>query len=159
MFHNPIHVPELVDLHQHLRPMWLYLRKIAIERMGEFKPWHEPINLGGWHTLSLKWQGEPQPGCPRAFLRDDVINAGFSLMEPGAQIAPHEGYTGDVIRYHLGLICPGHDQGECIISVGGHRRSWVEGEAFAFDDTQTHWARNRTPSGRLILIVDVKRIK
>jgi aspartyl/asparaginyl beta-hydroxylase (cupin superfamily) len=83
-----------------------------------------------------------------------VFNAGYSFMAPGATISPHTGYTGDVLRFHLGLICP---EGDCALRVGKEQHGWKDREAFLFDDTEEHEAWNRTEYGRLIIIADLRR--
>ncbi|HVH37994.1 MAG TPA: aspartyl/asparaginyl beta-hydroxylase domain-containing protein, partial [Sphingomicrobium sp.] len=52
---------------------------------------------------------------------------------------------------HLPLVVP---KG-CWFRVGGETREWVEGQAFAFDDTIEHEALNPTGERRIILIFDV----
>ena len=52
---------------------------------------------------------------------------------------------------HLPLIVP---EG-CDFRVGGETRKWVNGEAFAFDDTIEHEAWNRSAQDRAVLIIDV----
>jgi len=51
---------------------------------------------------------------------------------------------------HLPLIVP---EG-CEFRVGGETRPWVQGRAFAFDDTIEHEAWNRSDRDRAVLIVD-----
>jgi aspartate beta-hydroxylase len=43
----------------------------------------------------------------------------------------------------------------CVFRVGNDTRRWVEGEAFAFDDTIEHEASNESDALRAILILDV----
>ena len=52
---------------------------------------------------------------------------------------------------HLPLIVPA----DCGFRVGGETRAWVEGEAFAFDDTIEHEAWNESNQPRVVLILDV----
>lgn len=75
----------------------------------------------------------------------------FSLLRPGAQIPPHCGETNIRTIVHLPLLVPP----DCWFRVGGTRRPWVEGEAFGFDDTVEHEARNGSDQLRAVLIVDV----
>lgn len=130
---------------------------------GRFSEWPEPINLGGWQTCGLKWQGKMLEGWPEftagrfAAVSEMVVNCGYSLMLPGASIAPHVGYTRDVLRLHLGLSVPG--EGDCAIVVGGERREWTQAGVLFFDDTIEHHAFNLTDKPRLILLVDVLRAR
>ena len=78
-------------------------------------------------------------------------NAMFSLLAPGAHIPPHTGVGNTRLVCHLPLIIPDG----CWFRVGAETREWREGEAWIFDDTIEHEARNPTDSLRVILIVDV----
>jgi aspartyl/asparaginyl beta-hydroxylase (cupin superfamily) len=51
---------------------------------------------------------------------------------------------------HLPLVVPS----DCGFRVGHETREWVEGVAWAFDDTIEHEAWNRSAEARAILIVD-----
>ncbi|MGH6634584.1 MAG: aspartyl/asparaginyl beta-hydroxylase domain-containing protein, partial [Gammaproteobacteria bacterium] len=53
------------------------------------------------------------------------------------------------LRYHLGLVTPSSD--DCFINVDGVPYSWRDGEAFLFDETYLHYARNDSDQYRLIL--------
>ena len=77
--------------------------------------------------------------------------AGFSVLEPGTEIQPHEGYAGNFLRFHLGLIVP---EGDCCLQVEDATWSWQAGRGFVFDDRRRHAAWNRTASERVILLVD-----
>ena len=77
-------------------------------------------------------------------------NAFFSLLRPGKAIPPHTGVTNTRAIVHLALEVP---QG-CGFRVGGETREWIEGRAFAFDDTIEHEAWNRSDRTRAVLIVD-----
>ena len=134
----------------------------AVEK-GLFTEWPEPINLGGWLTFGLKWQGQMLDHWPQftagrfaAMAEGLVINCGYSLMMPGAEIAPHVGYTSDVLRLHLGLSVP---EGDCALIVGDERREWAQGDVLLFDDTVAHSAHNKTEGPRLILLVDVLKAR
>lgn len=75
----------------------------------------------------------------------------FSLLHPGTRIPPHTGVTNARSIIHLGLIVPE----KCGFRVGGETREWVEGQAFAFDDTIEHEAWNDSDQLRAVLIFDV----
>jgi aspartyl/asparaginyl beta-hydroxylase (cupin superfamily) len=74
----------------------------------------------------------------------------FSILKAGAHIPPHTGVTNVRSIVHLPLIVPDG----CTFRVGGETRAWVEGEAFAFDDTIEHEAHNPTDRDRAVLILD-----
>jgi hypothetical protein len=75
----------------------------------------------------------------------------FSILQPGAHLPAHTGVSNVRAIVHLPLIVPSG----CAFRVGGETREWVEGEAFAFDDTIEHEAWNRSQHLRAILILDV----
>lgn len=77
-------------------------------------------------------------------------NAFFSLLRPGKVIPPHTGVTNTRAIVHLALDVPP----ACGFRVGGETREWVEGKAFAFDDTIEHEAWNHSDRRRAVLIVD-----
>lgn len=74
----------------------------------------------------------------------------FSLLKPHTKIPPHTGATNIRTIIHLPLIVP---EG-CLFRVGNVTRPWVEGEAFAFDDTIEHEATNASDALRAVLIID-----
>jgi aspartate beta-hydroxylase len=75
----------------------------------------------------------------------------FSILRPQKHIPPHTGVTNTRAIIHLPLVVP---EG-CWFRVGGETRPWVEGEAFAYDDTIEHEAMNPTDEIRIVLIFDV----
>ena len=77
----------------------------------------------------------------------------FSLLQPGAKIPPHNGLVNTRLVCHLPLIVPG----KCVFRVGNEQREWVEGKAWAFDDTIEHAAWNESDRTRVILLFDVWR--
>jgi aspartate beta-hydroxylase len=77
-------------------------------------------------------------------------NVFFSMLKAGSHIPPHTGVTNVRSVIHLPLIVPE----ACEFRVGGETRSWIKGEAFAFDDTIEHEAWNRSESDRAVLIID-----
>jgi aspartyl/asparaginyl beta-hydroxylase (cupin superfamily) len=78
-------------------------------------------------------------------------NVFFSILKAGSHIPAHTGVTNVRGVVHLPLIVP---EG-CEFRVGGETRCWVEGQAFAFDDTIEHEAWNRSDRDRAVLIIDV----
>ena len=88
---------------------------------------------------------------PGAAIPGRAPNAFFSLLQPRTRIPPHTGVTNTRAIIHLPLIVPPG----CGFRVGGETRKWVEGEAFAFDDTIEHEAWNDGEELRALLICDV----
>ncbi|WP_375428089.1 aspartyl/asparaginyl beta-hydroxylase domain-containing protein [uncultured Sphingomonas sp.] len=75
----------------------------------------------------------------------------FSVLKPGARLPAHTGVSNVRAIVHLPLIVPPG----CGFRVGGETRAWVEGQAFAFDDTIEHEAWNGSDTVRAVLILDV----
>lgn len=88
---------------------------------------------------------------PRIDLSGRAPSAFFSILAPGKRIPPHTGVTNVRTIVHLPLIV----SDGCAFRVGGETRPWVEGKAFAFDDTIEHEAWNESNELRALLIFDV----
>jgi len=88
---------------------------------------------------------------PICHIRGRAPNVFFSILKAGSHIPAHTGVTNVRSVVHLPLIVP---EG-CEFRVGGETRSWVQGRAFAFDDTIEHEAWNRSAADRAVLIIDV----
>ena len=88
---------------------------------------------------------------PICHIEGKAPNVFFSILKAGSHIPAHTGVTNVRSVIHLPLIVP---EG-CEFRVGGETRSWVEGRAFAFDDTIEHEAWNRSERDRVVLIMDI----
>lgn len=149
----------VADLHR----CYPAIRAEAMERLKdrEYMVWPEAINLGGWGVHGLHWQGEMLQSGARVTTQliqqhqPLLANAAFSLLLPGASIAEHVGYSGDVLRLHHCLLAPTTEG--CELVVAGERRRWRDGEVFCFDDTLPHSAYNRTDQVRIVLLLDLRR--
>ena len=97
-----------------------------------------------------------------------LTTAGFSALAPDTYIKPHVGYTGEVLRCHLGLITPKRSSNglsrehpmpliNCGMRVGDIMYTWSPGKAFVFDDTEEHEAFNYGDRTRFILLIDFKK--
>lgn len=119
-----------------------------------------------WSAYFLQREGIDQLGaarCPRTMAAlaraplTQIPNRApavlFSKLAGGAHIPPHTGMINVRLVCHLPLIVPSG----CEFRVGNDVRTWVEGKAWAFDDTIEHEAWNRSGADRYILIFDVWR--
>jgi aspartyl/asparaginyl beta-hydroxylase (cupin superfamily) len=77
----------------------------------------------------------------------------FSLLRPGARIAPHTGTHNTRLVCHLPLVVPPG----CGFRVGNEVREWEEGKLLIFDDTIEHEAWNYSDQNRVVLIFDIWR--
>ncbi|WP_234036029.1 aspartyl/asparaginyl beta-hydroxylase domain-containing protein [Porphyrobacter sp. YT40] len=80
-----------------------------------------------------------------------AANAMFSLLAPHTHIPPHVGVANFRLLCHLPLIVPDR----CWFRVGAETRDFAEGQAWVFDDTIEHEAKNETDRLRVILIFDL----
>ena len=138
---------------------WQDIRDEYLAIAEQAEPWMETeLHNGKWEVFGLMFKGEKfQPNidrCPKTWQLIQSIPrayiAGFSVLKAGAIIHPHVGYTGEVLRSHLGLICPE----KAWIKVGDTVHHWKEGEWFVFDDTIIHEAQNESDTDRVVLLVD-----
>ena len=85
----------------------------------------------------------------------NLLQAFFSVLDPGKSIPLHEGPYLGYLRYHLAMRVPRHSPPRLIVKSLVHE--WVEGEAMLFDDTWPHEVVNQSPEMRAALVVDVLR--
>lgn len=128
---------------------------------------HRLLGDPSWSAFHLWQGGEPVAGqaerCPRTMaaleqapmprIRGRSPMALFSLLRPGAHIAPHNGLLNTRLICHLPLIVPP----DCRLRVGNETRSWAEGEALIFDDSIEHEAWNGSGRTRVILLFEIWR--
>ncbi|MFQ5596769.1 MAG: aspartyl/asparaginyl beta-hydroxylase domain-containing protein [Nitrospiria bacterium] len=167
------HFRELDEIHEH----WQIIRKevLALYEKGHFERTKQPgenayYDIGfrtfykyGWSKFYLKWYGYVHHSakrlCPETvrILENipSVKGAMFSILPPGSQLTRHLDPVATSLRYHLGLSTP--NSNDCYINVDGKKYSWRDGEAFMFDETYLHFARNNADQNRLILMCDVER--
>ncbi|HLY04513.1 MAG TPA: aspartyl/asparaginyl beta-hydroxylase domain-containing protein [Rhizomicrobium sp.] len=127
--------------------------------------WRDLNQSRRWGVYSLWREGVSYPEhiarCPRtaAALESspqwDVPGSGptalFSILDAKTRIPPHTGPVNTRLVVHLPLIVPPG----CRFRVGSEEREWKEGEAFVFDDSINHEARNDSDSPRAVLIFDI----
>jgi aspartyl/asparaginyl beta-hydroxylase (cupin superfamily) len=127
--------------------------------------WAELNYSSRWSTYFLWEHGErheehcrqcPQTAAaleaiPMARLPNFSPTVVFSCLEPRTVIPPHTGETNTRVICHLPLIIPPN----CSFRVGHVTREWRYGEAFVFDDSIEHEARNDSDELRAVLIIDV----
>jgi len=84
-----------------------------------------------------------------------LVQAFFSVLDPGKSVPAHDGPYLGYLRYHLGLRVPAENP-PCLI-VNGQKHVWRAGQAVMFDDSWTHEVINHSKEVRAVLIVDVLR--
>jgi aspartyl/asparaginyl beta-hydroxylase (cupin superfamily) len=119
-----------------------------------------------WSALFLCENGRPIDDvvarCPQTWdavqvaplpMMSNAPNVMFSLLRPGARIAPHTGMFNTRLVCHLPLIVPP----SCGFRVGNEVREWQVGKLLIFDDTIEHEAWNDSDNDRVVLIFDIWR--
>ena len=100
-----------------------------------------------------------QARCPRtsALLGQipGLLQAFFSILDPGKSIPAHDGPYLGYLRYHLALLVPRVDPPSMRVKDQFH--TWQEGRSILFDDSWNHQVYNTSPERRVVLIVDVVR--
>ena len=153
-----------IEQHAGLRLLtehWTVMRDEYQAIAADAAPWHEQgLHNGKWSTYGLFFAGKPTSGAPRCPQTAAVLGrvpglfmAGFSVLAAGCVIKPHKGYTDEVLRAHLGLVCPP----EAWLKVDTEVHHWREGELVVFDDTRMHSAANPSSHDRVVLLLDFFR--
>lgn len=142
--------------------------KAAVPRYHDVDPMQRGISARvdpdkDWKVFYLFAMGEKPAAnvakCPRtSALLDRIPNlfqAFFSILDGGKSVPAHRGPYRGYLRYHLGLVVPEVDPPS--IRIKDHHYTWREGESLLFDDSWDHEVINRSPSDRVVLIVDIRR--
>jgi len=154
------------------------LLQVLAESRPDFRPYIQypagaPVNQWAelnysprWSTYFLWENGQRNDGhcehCPQtAAALESIVpmaqlpnfspTAMFSCLDPHTIVPPHTGETNTRLIVHLPLIIPS----ACSFRVGHQTREWKYGEAFVFDDSIEHEARNDSGELRAVLIFDV----
>jgi aspartate beta-hydroxylase len=116
-----------------------------------------------WNVFMLEIMGH-KPAANRAWCPEtcrvlarvpNMIQAFFSILEPGKSVPEHEGPYLGYLRYHLGLRVPADNPPKLVVNAQDY--VWKEGEAVLFDDSWPHSVVNASAETRAVLIIDVRR--
>lgn len=116
-----------------------------------------------WNVFVLEVMGHKpernRAACPRTCAAlaqvPNMIQAFFSILEPGKSVPQHEGPYFGYLRYHLGLVIPKQNPPKLVVNAQDY--VWKEGEAVLFDDSWPHAVVNNSAEPRAVLIVDIRR--
>ncbi|MDP9191868.1 MAG: aspartyl/asparaginyl beta-hydroxylase domain-containing protein [Acidobacteriota bacterium] len=116
-----------------------------------------------WKVFMLECMGIPsernRARCPRTATALDcvpgLIQAFFSILDPGKAIPAHCGPSRTYLRYQLALRVPRNKPPS--IRIADHHHVWEEGKSILFDDSWNHEVYNESDEVRVVLIVDVLR--
>lgn len=93
--------------------------------------------------------------CRLLSIIPNLVQAFFSVLEPGKSIPLHEGPYLGYLRYHLGIEVPKENPPHIIVNQQEY--TWREGEAVLFDDSWPHAVVNHCSELRVVLIIDILR--
>lgn len=118
---------------------------------------------GRWNVFLLEAFGEKpernRARCPQTCAAvakvPNVVQAFFSILDPGKSIPEHSGPYLGYLRYHLGLRVP--ETRPPTLFLNGIPYTWKEGEGVLFDDSWPHSVANDCPETRAVLIIDIRR--
>lgn len=139
-----------------------YIQYADHQPLDQWRPLNKSLD---WTAIHLMQNGRRIEAnaehCPRTMalldgfdqpaIRGAGPNAMFSLLAPNTAIPPHVGVSNCRLVCHLPLVVP---EG-CWFRVGAETRHWQRGEAFVFDDTIEHEAKNPTDQLRIVFIFDI----
>jgi aspartyl/asparaginyl beta-hydroxylase (cupin superfamily) len=100
-----------------------------------------------------------QAKCPRTTALvckiPGIVQAFFSILDPGKSIPAHRGVYLGYLRYHLALRVPKNSPPTMRVKDQIH--NWEEGKSIVFDDSLEHEVYNKSDENRVVLIVDFLR--
>lgn len=139
-----------------------YVQYAASEPLAQWRELNHSRDWTAIHLLERGQRTEPNAShCPQTMAFLDTLpqpwiagcgaNAMFSLLAPQTTIPAHVGVANFRLLCHLPLIVPGR----CWFRVGAQVREWQRGQAWVFDDSIEHEARNETDQLRVIMIFDI----
>ncbi len=170
---NPNDFNELAEIQAHWQTIreeavGLYQQKYFESVKNQSSPAYYDLGFRtffkyGWSKFYLKWYGYTHDSakklCPNTVKILEKIpsvnGAMFSILPAGSKLTRHADPMACSLRYHLGLVTQNAEA--CFINIDGTAYSWRDGEAFLFDETYMHFARNDTDQPRLILMCDIER--
>jgi aspartate beta-hydroxylase len=118
---------------------------------------------GNWKVFMLELLGHrPERNralCPATCAALErvpgILQAFFSVLEPGKSVPLHDGPYVGYLRYHLGVRVP--TDNPPLIRVKGQPYVWKDGESVMFDDSWPHEVVNHSKEPRVVLIIDIPR--
>jgi len=116
-----------------------------------------------WNVFMLEVMGHKpaknRAACPETCHAleqvPNLVQAFFSILDPGKSIPEHEGPYLGYLRYHLGVRVPRQNPPKIVVNAQDY--VWKDGEAVLFDDRWPHSVVNTSSELRAVLIVDVRR--
>ncbi len=118
---------------------------------------------GNWNVFMLELLGHRVDNnrmrcpatCEALSKVPGILQAFFSVLDPGKSVPLHDGPYVGYLRYHLGVRVP--EKQPPLIRVAGREYMWKNGEGVLFDDSWPHEVINNSSDARAVLIVDIPR--
>jgi ornithine lipid ester-linked acyl 2-hydroxylase len=136
---------------------WESIKDYAVSIEDKFYPYREvDLYTGYWMVYTFIHRGK------NLYRSDEFMHglfdqlpispyiASFSRLDPGTELHPHTGFTDEVIRFHLGLVCPENTA----MKLNDDEYYWYPGKWFIFNDRVKHSVWNRGSGKRYILLMD-----
>lgn len=154
-----------------IQPFVDVVRKEVRAYTSSWVPWPERSLYGKddhWSIIPLfafgSWSNEHVARFPETtrLLRTipGLRTALFSRLGPGVELVPHQGWahlSNQVLRCHWGVEVP-NEPNACGVCVDNTVRFHRAGDWLVFDDSQIHYAFNRSKEHeRIVLLVDIVR--
>ena len=145
------------------KPTPIFSKMTDKEIINRIKQREQPLNSGdsGWKLYSLILNkniitdnAQHCPATMKLLQSNNIINAGFSCIEPNFTIDSHRDFNKSIVRCHIPLIIP---IGDCALQIEDEIVHWNNNDYFIFDDTMQHKAWNKTDRNRIVLIIDLQR--
>lgn len=128
----------------------LYYNSIKDDATSWVETWHYE---GEWNFIPVRFNYESRYNLE---LPDDIVIAGFSIINPGTEIHPHKGYEGyskHITRYHMTLYA----SEDSYLKVGKSMYEYIEKTLIPFNDAEEHSAWNRGTKPRVSFLFDVEK--
>ena len=131
----------------------------GMRRYHEVDPRQRAISAAGEGSWRVFFPLRNRDRCPRTSEIVEgipgVLQAFFSILEPGKSVPSHEGPGSYYLRYPTAFLVP--EQDPPTLRVKDRHDTWKEGESVLFDDSWDHEVVNRSRDTRIVLITDVRR--
>jgi beta-hydroxylase len=130
------------------------LSEVQRDLTGDQNSW-KAVFLYGYRQQLAPYHGFFEQTLKFVKGHSKVVNAFFSVLEPGTRLPIHTGKYSGLLRAQLCLMTP--PSGDFGLEVDGRLVDVPLGEVRVFDDTYPHCAWNMTETPRVVFIVDFMR--
>jgi aspartate beta-hydroxylase len=161
--------PELNNItqaYEQIKEEFLSIDTQSLPKYHDIDPRQEKISNvtpGSWKVYMLSMMGISNPKaekecpltCEVVKSIPNLMQAFFSILDPGKSVPLHQTPYFGYLRYHLAVEVPNDEPPQIIVKDIPY--TWQEKKAVLFDDTWPHEVKNNSTQRRVVLIVDVLR--